>query len=138
MLFDAIINLFKTICIGLVAFSPLIVYKALDDSSPNMQVVSSSVNDNGLDVNSQDQNAQNVASTGEQSQHSSSIFANSSNLFESKAPPPPPPPPVDAPIDDWIIPLLIIGAGYGFKRYRNNKSEIENKLMIAPSPPLAP
>ena len=127
MLFDALINLFKTLCIGAIAFSPLLVYKMLDDNSTANYSITQSGN-NGLVV-SPVEDQKNTSAETESSQNSQrpSIFANNSNLFSNTAPPPPPPPGEDAPIDNFVWLLLLIAPLIGYRKF--SKKKLSNAIL---------
>ncbi len=119
MLFDAFINLFKTICLAAVAFSPLLVYKALEKPAEQNCIITVPLE--VMDLNSgstskakyEDAIFPNNAPT----QNTSLAFGNNTLFAGSFAPPPPPPPPVDAPLDSEIYLLLVFGIAYGSFRY---------------------
>lgn len=112
MLFDAIINLFKTICIGAIALSPLLVYKLTEEHNSNNYNTETS-NEFQLQ-NSESKDDNKAEST--TSNSSVGIFKNS-NFFASGGIAPPPPPGEDVPIDDGVWVLLIFAIGYAIKKY---------------------
>lgn len=120
MLFDTLINIFKTICIGLIAISPILVYKILDDSSDNYKLSQGTEFSENYSYNSGGSGRKNEEDITSNSGYQGIPAFGSSNFFASGGIAPPPPPGEDVPIDDGLWVLLIIGVGYGYNKLRCN------------------
>lgn len=113
MIFDAIINLFKTICIGAIAFSPLLVYKLTEEPTSNNY--NTEVSNQQEFQGSESKNENQVVPSTDNSQ--TGVFKNS-NFFASGGIAPPPPQGEDVPIDNQLWILIVLGIGYGFWKYK--------------------
>lgn len=122
MLFDAVVNLFRTVCIGLIAISPIIIYKVLDEPIIESYKSVDPSNNSFTLINESNQNSSRNSQLSDSTNNAQfQIFSHPSLFGSQPSIPPPPPPPVDIPIDSGVVYLLLIGISYGIFKTKKLK-----------------